>query len=120
MSSQDDEEPAALYDDPEVISLLSDDEVKVEENDEVNPTRTNENTTTDATMGDDVEEIERAIDPQLQLQLINIRAYDVTTVGREGTLRTKFLEVLVDGDTQVVQLTYWGNLALLELTMHYY
>jgi hypothetical protein len=66
-------------------------------------------------MDEDVEEIERIIEPQTELQLINIGPYDITTVGREGALRNKFLEVLVDGDTQVVRLTFWDNQAFLEL-----
>lgn len=75
--------------------------------DEVEDVRTHADAGLDAPIDDgDVKEIRRVIEPHVQLQLVDISPYDVTTIGRQGGLVNKFLEILEDGDCQVVRLTF--------------
>jgi hypothetical protein len=84
METPDADDPPPLYQprEPEVNSSLDDDS-----NVEELPPRTTE--------------------PPVQFQHVNLQPYDINTVGRDGPLATKFLEVLADdGEYQVVRLTF--------------
>jgi hypothetical protein len=108
MSIYEPDDPPPPYEQHEVISLL-DDEV-------AEPPRMNIDAISATPVNDEeVEEVDRATGFQMQLQDIHLAPYDVTAVGREGALAKKFLQIVEDGDYQVVRLTFFGNLALLDL-----
>jgi hypothetical protein len=102
------DDPPPPYEQHEVISLLDDEvaEPPYINIDAISATPVND---------EEVEEVNHATSFQMQLQDIHLAPYNITAVDREGALAKKFLQIMEDGDYQVIQLIFFGNLALLDL-----